>query len=286
MIAAGGQISDYRDANLVAYFGLDGGTAREKCLGAARAALRALGRVGDLDLYLRQHFDFEAEIGLGLHFGRTIVGNLGHPSSMFVKALGELDHVAGWLAGLSRRQSVRLLATEELVNVIEEDLELGEVVAERDVRGYDRPCWEVLDFAEADPILLVQTSFDAVAQRKDEAAALFYQLLFEIDPATRRLFDGVDMHSQGDKLMQVLGTAVEGLGHLDELLPMVADLGRRHAGYGVELRHYDSVEQALLEMLRRMLGGAFTSEMRLAWSQVYNQLAKVMIDASEEAAGG
>ena len=122
----------------------------------------------------------------------------------------------------------------------------------------------------------------AVAPRADEAAELFYSLLFTIAPDTKRLFQGVDMTSQGEKLMTVLATAVQGLDRLEELMPVVQDLGRRHAGYGVELHHYDAVEQALLEMLRQMLGQAFTVELRLAWSNIYSKLASIMIDASRE----
>jgi hypothetical protein len=33
---------------------------------------------------------------------------------------------------------------------------------------------------------------------------------------------------------------VKGLDRLEQLVPVVEDLGRRHAGYGVENRHYDT----------------------------------------------
>ncbi|MEM1177138.1 MAG: protein kinase [Acidobacteriota bacterium] len=282
ILAAGGKISEYRDGGVVAYFGLDGGKARDKCVSAVRAALRVAGRIKHLDAYLRAHFDFDADIGVGVHFGRTIVGHLGHPSSMFVSALGEMNQVAMWLAGIDRRGAAPVLASEEVINIIEDDLDVGEIVSERDVRGYDRPCYEVLDFEKPDAVLLVQDSFSAVAGRQDEAAELFYSLLFQISPDTRPLFSGVDMSSQGEKLMTVLATAVQGLDRLEDLLPVVEDLGRRHAGYGVELHHYDAVEQALLEMLRQMLGQGFTVELRLAWSQIYSKLASIMIDASRE----
>lgn len=282
ILAAGGKISEYRDGGVIAYFGLDGGKAREKCIHAVRAALRVAGRIKHLDAYLRSHFDFDADIGVGVHFGRTIVGHLGHPSNMFVSALGEMNQVASWLAGIDRRGTAPVLISEEVLNIIEDDLDVGEIVSERDVRGYDRPCYEVHDFQKPDAVLLVQNSFSAVAPRADEAAELFYSLLFTIAPETKRLFKGVDMTSQGEKLMTVLATAVQGLDRLEELVPTVQDLGRRHAGYGVELHHYDAVEQALLEMLRQMLGQAFTVELRLAWSHIYSQLASIMIDASRE----
>jgi hypothetical protein len=40
--------------------------------------------------------------------------------------------------------------------------------------------------------------------------------------------------------------AVKGVDRLDQLVPVVQDLGRRHAGYGVTDSHYDTVGAALL----------------------------------------
>ncbi len=79
---------------------------------------------------------------------------------------------------------------------------------------------------------LVQTSFAQVRPIADAAAALFYRRLFELDPTLRPLFNG-DMEEQGRKLMEMIGLAVKGLDRPDTLLPALAALGRRHAGYGV-----------------------------------------------------
>ena len=93
------------------------------------------------------------------------------------------------------------------------------------------------------------------------------------------LFEGVDMERQGEMLVDMLAAAIGGLDRLEALKPAVQELGRRHGDYGVQLQHYDSVEQALLETCRQILGEAFTADVRLAWSKVYNQLAQIMIEA-------
>src|SRR5215813_9196247 len=92
---------------------------------------------------------------------------------------------------------------------------------------------------------LVQTSFAQVRPIADAAAALFYNRLFELDPALKPLFNG-DMVEQGRKLMAMIGTAVGGLDRLDAIVPAVQALGARHAGYGVTDVHYDTVARALL----------------------------------------
>jgi hemoglobin-like flavoprotein len=128
-------------------------------------------------------------------------------------------------------------------------------------------------------IALVQETFATVAPIADDVAALFYRRLFEIDPSLERMFRG-DMAEQRKKLMQMLTAAVKGLTRLDQLVPVVEDLGRRHAGYGVADAHYDTVGAALLWTLEKGLGNAFTPEVRDAWATVYGVLASTMKNAA------
>jgi len=129
---------------------------------------------------------------------------------------------------------------------------------------------------------LVQETFDSIAPIADDAAALFYRRLFELDPSLRAMFRG-DMSEQRRKLMNMLGAAVKGLDRLEQLVPVVQDLGRKHTGYGVEDRHYDTVGAALLWTLEKGLGSGFTPEVKEAWAAVYGLLASTMQTAAREA---
>ena len=130
---------------------------------------------------------------------------------------------------------------------------------------------------------LVQHSFAAIVPIADDAAVLFYQRLFEIDPSLRAMFPA-DMFEQRKKLIQMLAAAVKGLDHLDRLVPVLEDLGRRHAGYGVLDAHYDTVGAALLWTLGAGLGDAFTPEVKEAWTTVYGLIASTMQTAARGAA--
>jgi hemoglobin-like flavoprotein len=131
-------------------------------------------------------------------------------------------------------------------------------------------------------ILLVQNSLRQVVPVADQAAALFYARLFELDPSLRPLFRG-DMHEQGRKLMSFLGTAVSSLDRLEEILPKVRQLGVRHASYGVRFNHYATIGSALLWTLEKALGPAFDPDVRSAWNTVYATLAGTMICAAKAA---
>ena len=124
-------------------------------------------------------------------------------------------------------------------------------------------------------IELVQSSFAVIAPIADDAAALFYRRLFEIDPSLESMFKG-DMAEQRRKLMFMLTAAVKGLPRLDRLIPVLEDLGRRHVHYGVVDQHYETVGQALIWTLEKGLGSAFTPDVREAWITVYGVLAATM----------
>jgi hemoglobin-like flavoprotein len=128
---------------------------------------------------------------------------------------------------------------------------------------------------------LVQDSFATIAPIADDAAVLFYQRLFELDPSLEPMFRG-NMAEQRKKLMQMLTAAVKGLDRLDQLVPVVENLGRRHAGYGVTDAHYDTVGSALLWTLEMGLGRAFTAEVKDAWATVYGLLATTMKEAARD----
>jgi hemoglobin-like flavoprotein len=124
-------------------------------------------------------------------------------------------------------------------------------------------------------VQLVRETWPAVEAIGPAAASLFYERLFATEPTLRALFRG-DIDAQGKKLVAMLAAAIGALDRIDTLVPTLHALGRRHVGYGVEPAHYDAVGAALLWTLERGLGGAFSDDVRLAWSAVYAALASAM----------
>jgi nitric oxide dioxygenase len=129
-------------------------------------------------------------------------------------------------------------------------------------------------------VSLIRSSWAAVEPIADTAAGLFYGRLFELDPTLERLFRRTDMAAQRKVLMQTLTVVVKSLDRLEQIVPAVQALGRRHAGYGVREPHYATVGDALLWTLEQGLGEAFTPAVRDAWASAYGTLSSVMIDAA------
>jgi hemoglobin-like flavoprotein len=126
----------------------------------------------------------------------------------------------------------------------------------------------------------VQGDWRNVLPIAPQAATLFYDRLFELDPSLRPLFKP-DLTEQKAKLLQMLSAAVKGLDDLPSLVPAVEDLGRRHVAYGVKPAHYDTVGAALLWTLRKGLGDGFDATHEAAWTATYTLLAKTMMAAAE-----
>lgn len=131
-------------------------------------------------------------------------------------------------------------------------------------------------------IQLIRSSFALVAPVATQAAALFYDRVFEREPAAVAMFQG-DMAVQGQRLMAMIAAAVAGLDDLPALERTLAELGRRHVGYGVQPAHYELVGGALLDTLAAALGPAFTPAHRSAWAGFYGHLSRSMQPVTERA---
>jgi hemoglobin-like flavoprotein len=127
---------------------------------------------------------------------------------------------------------------------------------------------------------LIRSSWAAVEPMADDAAKLFYARLVELDPRLSAYFRYTDMEKQRMVLMQTLAVVVNNIDRLDQIIPEVEALGRRHAGYGVQADHYPIVGSALLWTFQHALGDAFTDETGYAWADAYRRVSSAMLEAA------
>ena len=79
-------------------------------------------------------------------------------------------------------------------------------------------------------VALVQSSFRRIVPIAEQAAALFYARLFELDPELRGLFRG-DMQKQGCKLIAMLAKTIALPDQLETLVPTIRALGAGHTDH-------------------------------------------------------
>jgi hemoglobin-like flavoprotein len=125
---------------------------------------------------------------------------------------------------------------------------------------------------------LVKTTFSRLAPRSGELGTRFYQRLFQLDPRLQVLFHG-DIPNQGFALFSMIDLIVRTLDYREQVVPIIYELGKRHAAYGVLESDYGTFRAALLETLQGGLEDAFTPEVEQAWGAAYDFMAGVMAEA-------
>ena len=127
----------------------------------------------------------------------------------------------------------------------------------------------------AHQVLLVRSTLDALREDAEAFALLFYGKLFELDPASRRLFHN-DLVLQGRKVIEMLTSVAESLNDFQPMRIRLAELGRKHAEIGVRPDQYDTLTTALLWSIAQALGANFDVPTRDAWRLAINAICAAM----------
>ena len=143
------------------------------------------------------------------------------------------------------------------------------------IRSLYRSFVERSDPAADDQALLI-AHFDSLGDRRRELGRHFYDHLFASHPELRRLFPA-DMAGQQQKLEDALDLVVHRLAGRDTLVPILEDLGRRHADYGVLPEHFEAAGTQLLATLQALSGPAWGEPLRRAWAHAYDRVAHVIV---------
>ena len=131
---------------------------------------------------------------------------------------------------------------------------------------------------------LVQSSFALIEPKAKEAGMALYARLFTLDPSLRTLFRG-EIKEQAIHIMAVVGATADSLDNMEEMLPYLYALGRRHVEYGVLPKHYALGGEALLYVLEQSLGDVFTPAMKSAWAEAYAAITTPMQEGAYSVAG-
>ncbi len=129
-------------------------------------------------------------------------------------------------------------------------------------------------------IQLLRRSFAAVLPKADATAGHFHDQLFAAEPALRALFPA-DLQAERAKLMQLIGGTVGLVDKPHVLLPMLRQLGARHARCGLRPAHYHSIGAALLASLAQAVGPAFDDATRTAWELHCAFVTGMMLEGAE-----
>ncbi len=113
--AAGGRLDKFIGDGVMALFGLNR-TPEVACRQALEAARRMSDALTDLNEALSGDLDQPLRIGIGLHAGPAIVGEMGYERAAQITAIGDTVNTASRLETLTKEFSVELVVSQELLD--------------------------------------------------------------------------------------------------------------------------------------------------------------------------
>ena len=117
----------------MALFGIERG-AQAGCRDALAAARLMSARLDELNASLRAELDRPLRIGIGIHCGPTIVGEMGYGNVAAITAIGDAVNTASRLETLTKNFACELVVSDETVSRAGLDLS-GSALHEIEIRG-------------------------------------------------------------------------------------------------------------------------------------------------------
>jgi adenylate cyclase len=112
--AAGGHVDKFIGDGVMALFGVNGDPPR-----AARQALDAARRMSlalkDLNEALSADLELRLRIGIGIHAGPAIVGEMGYGQALSLTAIGDMVNTASRLEGMTKELACELVVSHDLL---------------------------------------------------------------------------------------------------------------------------------------------------------------------------
>lgn len=124
----------------------------------------------------------------------------------------------------------------------------------------------------------LRASYRQVRQQELAFARAFYDKLFTAAPSVRAMFPQ-DLELQARKLTMALDTIVANLENPEANSQLLADMGKRHAGYGAKPEHYQLVIETMVTSMRDVLADEADERVIDEWRMALRLIGKQMIDA-------
>ena len=111
--AVGGAPNQFLGDGMMAIFGMECG-AREACRQALAAAGAIHHRVAEMNRTLAEELPQPIKIGIGIHAGNVVLGELGYRDRFLLTAIGDAVHVAARLQELTKTYDCQAVVSEDV----------------------------------------------------------------------------------------------------------------------------------------------------------------------------
>ncbi len=118
---SGGHVDKFIGDGVMALFGVKG-DASEGCRGALEAARQMARRLKEINIELENDLNAPLRIGIGIHTGSVVIGEMGHGDATSLTAIGDAVNTASRLETMTKEHGVQLIVSEDVCSYANVDL--------------------------------------------------------------------------------------------------------------------------------------------------------------------
>ncbi|WCL50436.1 adenylate/guanylate cyclase domain-containing protein [Leptospira sp. GIMC2001] len=121
----GGYLDKYIGDGLMANFGLKQNDPVSICLRAVDAGLKMIDALEGINEYAKSQLNHEFKIGIGIHYGNVIVGELGHHSNAAFTLIGDAVNQASRVESMTKKAGVSILISQQVYDHVNQYVTIG-----------------------------------------------------------------------------------------------------------------------------------------------------------------
>lgn len=122
-----GYIDKYIGDGIMVLFGLNPEREIHPCVDAVNAALAMVASLKPLNAYCCKHFQHHFRIGVGVHYGPVIVGEIGFRHKRDFTALGDVVNTAARIESMTKTIGATILVSSTVKNHLPKTYQFGQV---------------------------------------------------------------------------------------------------------------------------------------------------------------
>ncbi|MGL4721724.1 MAG: globin domain-containing protein [Desulfovibrionaceae bacterium] len=131
---------------------------------------------------------------------------------------------------------------------------------------------------------IIKQTVPALREHGTAITKVFYKNMLSEHPNLKNIFNMEKQENgiQPESLALTLLAAAENIENLENLMPAVKNIARKHVSLHVTKEQYDIVGAHLLRAIKETLGSAATDDIINAWATAYGVIATIFINLEED----
>lgn len=137
---------------------------------------------------------------------------------------------------------------------------------------------------DRETIEIVKSTVPVLEENGVAITSRFYQLLFQNHPELKNIFNQSNQRKgdQPQALANAVYAAAANIDQLENILPVVKQVGHKHRSLNIKPEHYPIVGENLLKAMQDVLKEGATEEVISAWTKAYGVIADAFISVEKE----